>query len=77
MNDLTTIGRWIIFGGVGLLIIGALILAAGRLNIPLGRLPGDIRIERQGFSCFVPFATSLIFSLLLTIILNLILRGMR
>ncbi|MER3457766.1 MAG: DUF2905 domain-containing protein, partial [Chloroflexota bacterium] len=40
----------------------------------LGNLPGDIRIERDGFSCFFPLATSILLSLLLTVILNLILR---
>jgi hypothetical protein len=77
MNDLTTIGRWIILGGVGLLIIGVVLWFAGRVGIPLGRLPGDIRIEREGFSCFAPIATSLLLSVLLTILLNLILRRMR
>jgi hypothetical protein len=40
----------------------------------LGRLPGDIRIERKGFSCYVPLATSIILSVLLTAVLNIVLR---
>jgi hypothetical protein len=39
-----------------------------------GRLPGDIHIERDGFSCFIPLATSIILSLLLTLALNILLR---
>ena len=46
----------------------------GRTGLPLGRLPGDIRIEREGFSCFVPIATSILISLLLTLLLNLVIR---
>jgi hypothetical protein len=77
MNDLTTIGRWVVLGGVSLLILGGILWAAGRTGIPLGRLPGDIRVEREGFSCFAPLATSLLLSILLTILLNLVLRRMR
>jgi hypothetical protein len=40
----------------------------------LGRLPGDIRIEREGFSCYFPIATMLVLSLLLTLLLNVIVR---
>jgi hypothetical protein len=77
MENLTTLGRWIILGGLGLLVLGGAIWLAGRLGIPLGRLPGDIRIQREGFSCFVPLATSLLLSIILTVLLNLFLRRMR
>jgi hypothetical protein len=77
MQDLTVIGRWIILIGIGLLILGGAIWLAGKFGLPLGRLPGDIRIEREGFSCFAPLATSLLLSILLTILLNLFLRQMR
>lgn len=77
MDDLTSVGRWIILGGIVLLFLGGVIWMAGKLNLPLGRLPGDIRIERDGFSCFAPLATSLLLSIILTILLNLFLRRMR
>jgi hypothetical protein len=77
MNDLTSIGRWIILGGLALLTLGGVIWIAGKLNLPLGRLPGDIRIEGEGFSCIAPLATSLLLSIILTVLLNLILRRMR
>jgi hypothetical protein len=67
-----------------LIIIGILILAAGlglyilgRLNIPLGRLPGDIQITRNNVTCLIPIATSILLSLLLTIGLNLLLRWLQ
>jgi len=40
----------------------------------VGRLPGDIRIQRDGVSCFIPLATSLLLSLALTVILNVLVR---
>jgi hypothetical protein len=41
----------------------------------IGRLPGDIHIERRNFSIHFPIVTSLLLSVILTILLNLFLRG--
>jgi hypothetical protein len=40
----------------------------------LGRLPGDIVIQRDNLSCVFPIVTSIILSILLTVLLNVILR---
>jgi hypothetical protein len=72
--DLSSIARWVILTGVLIIIIGIGLWLAGRFDLPLGRLPGDIHIERNGFSCFIPLATSIILSLLLTLALNILLR---
>ncbi len=77
MDELTNLGRWIIMGGIALFIIGVIVWVAGKLGLPLGRLPGDIRIERESFTCFAPIASSILLSLLLTLLLNLFLRRMR
>ena len=70
------IGKWLIWVGVGLALLGGLLVVAGRVagKLPLGRLPGDIHIERGGFSCYFPLATSLLLSILLTVVLNVIAR---
>jgi len=73
MPDLSSFGRMLLILGLGIALLGGLILLAGRVPW-LGRLPGDIRIERDGFSCFFPLATSIVLSLLLTLLLNLFLR---
>jgi hypothetical protein len=73
MSDLGNVGRLLLVFGIGIAIIGGLLMLGGRIPW-LGRLPGDIRIEREGFSCFIPLATSIVLSLLLTLLLNLILR---
>jgi hypothetical protein len=70
------LGRLLIVVGAVLLLLGLLVVLAGRLPC-LGRLPGDIRTERDGFSCMVPVTTSLILSLLLTIVLNVVIRLFR
>ena len=72
--DLSSIARWVILTGAAIIIIGIGLLLAGRFDLPLGRLPGDIHIERGGFTCFIPLATSILLSLLLTLALNILLR---
>ena len=59
-----------ILAGVVLVAVGLLVLAAQRFG--LGRLPGDIVIERDGFTLYLPLATSLIVSLVLTLVLWLL-----
>lgn len=73
MAGLPDLGRWLLYVGLGLAGLGLIIMLAGRLPW-LGRLPGDIRFERGGFSCFAPLATSLLLSLILTVVLNVVVR---
>jgi hypothetical protein len=61
-----------ILTGVVLLLVGLIIFAAERFG--LGRLPGDIVIEREGFTLYLPLATSLLVSLGLTLVLWLLSR---
>jgi hypothetical protein len=53
---------------------GAILWLLGASGLPLGRLPGDIRIQRENMSCFIPIASMIVLSLILTIVLNLIIR---
>lgn len=58
-----------------LLVLGVVLLAAGAAwpwlsRLPWGHLPGDIHIEREGFSFHFPLTTCLIVSLVLTLILR-------
>ena len=68
------IARWFVIGGILLLLIGGGMFLASRLGIPLGRLPGDIRIERGSGLFYFPIVTSCLLSILLTIVLNIIIR---
>ena len=70
MDATDGIGRLLIVGGVLLAVVGVVIVLAP--NIPfLGRLPGDIRIDKGNVKVFIPLGTMLIISLILTVILNL------
>ena len=74
MPDLSSIARWLILFGLLIVAIGAILWIASRFDLPIGRLPGDFKLETKGFTCVFPLATSILLSLLLTILLNLILR---
>jgi len=71
MPDLTVIGRWLLLAGLGMALVGGLLILLGRVPF-LGHLPGDIRAQVGRVSCFVPIATSLLISVILTIVLNVI-----
>ncbi|HSU39161.1 MAG TPA: DUF2905 domain-containing protein [Polyangiaceae bacterium] len=66
------VGRgFLVFGALLLLVGGALIVAE---KLGLGRLPGDLVVERKGFRLYAPLATSILVSLVLTLLANLFLR---
>jgi len=66
--------RIFIIVGLLFLVIGVLLLLFERLGIQLGRLPGDIFIQRGNATCVVALGTSIFLSILLTVFLNLIVR---
>jgi Protein of unknown function (DUF2905) len=68
------IGRYLMIGGVILFVVGGLVFLAAKIGLPFGHLPGDIRIERDGFSFYFPLASSILISIILTVIVNIILR---
>jgi hypothetical protein len=59
-------GRLLVFLGLGIAALGLLVLA----GVPFGRLPGDFMIRRGSFSFYLPLATSVVLSILLTLILS-------
>ncbi|MGB6194304.1 MAG: DUF2905 family protein [Terracidiphilus sp.] len=63
--------------GAILVVVGALLLLADRLGIPLGRLPGDFSYRGRNVSFFFPLATSILISILLSLVLYLISRFRR
>ena len=71
------IGRFLMIGGILLFVVGGLIFLASKFGLPFGRLPGDIRIERDGFSFYFPLTSSILISIVLTIIINLIGRFLK
>lgn len=65
---MTDMGKIMVLIGLGLAILGGVIWWAGHSNLPLGRLPGDIRIERGNFKFYFPLTTCLLISAVLALI---------
>ena len=74
MDGLEPVGRSLLLIGLVVAAIGVVLILAPRVPI-LGKLPGDITIQRDGVTVVIPLATMLLISLVLTIVLNLIGRG--
>ena len=70
------LGRVLIWIGAGLLILGLVLVFAGRIP-GLGRLPGDIIIQRENFTLYLPLGTMIVISIVLSVVLNLIGRFFR
>lgn len=67
------LGRTLVVLGLGIVAIGVILLLAPKVAW-LGRLPGDLRIQRDGLTVHVPLGTCLVVSVVLTILANLFLR---
>jgi uncharacterized protein HemY len=65
-------GKWIIIVGALLVMAGVIIYFFHDKLSWIGRLPGDIRIERENFRLYIPITTMILASILLTVILRLI-----
>lgn len=78
MPEWTTLGKLLIGIGLGIVALGVLLVALDR--IPglgnsvswLGKLPGDISIKRENFSFYFPIATSIVFSIILSLLFYLL-----
>jgi hypothetical protein len=69
-----TFAQYLVIGGIILILVGGGVYLAAKFGIPLGRLPGDIRIEGENGSFYFPLTSSILVSIILSIILNIISR---
>ena len=76
MPGLEHLGRILLIVGGVILVVGLLLTFGSKIPF-LGKLPGDIRIERESFFCVSPLATCFLISLLLTVLVNVVLRLLR
>jgi membrane protein implicated in regulation of membrane protease activity len=65
-------GKWLIVGGVALIVLGALVQSG--LLAWFGRLPGDVRIERPGFTFYFPLTTMIVVSAVLSLVIQVVRR---
>ena len=75
MSGLGTIGKLLIVVGLMIALVGVILILAGRFpGLKIGRLPGDIYVEREGWSFYFPLATSILLSVIISLILWLVSR---
>jgi H+/Cl- antiporter ClcA len=67
-------GKYILIAGIFIVIAGLLIYFFHDYFKWIGKLPGDIRIEKENFSFYFPLTTMVVFSIVITIIINIFKR---
>jgi hypothetical protein len=67
------LGKILVVFGIVMVIVGGILLLAGKVPW-IGRLPGDISIERGNFRFYFPLATSILLSIILTLLLSFFYR---
>ncbi len=72
VDGLQGIGKALVGAGIALALLGGLLWIGGRIG--LGSLPGDIRLGGERWGCYLPIASSLLISLLLSLILGALWR---
>jgi uncharacterized membrane protein len=73
MFELNPLGKMLIFFGAVLILVGGAILLAGKIPW-IGKLPGDIFVQKKNFSFYFPITTSIIISIILTLIFSILSR---
>ena len=70
MSEFNMLGKTLLFFGVVLIILGSILLLAGKLPFS-GRLPGDIVIQGKNFIFYFPLGLCILISIILTIIFRI------
>jgi DUF2905 family protein len=63
-----SLGRVFLLAGVLLVVVGLVVLLGERVGLRVGRLPGDLRVERGNFRFYFPLATSIILGVVLSLV---------
>lgn len=66
--ELGSVGKMLILLGVVMIVVGGLFMLGGKISW-LGKLPGDIYIQKKNFSFFFPITTSILISIAVSLIL--------
>ncbi|MGC9159233.1 MAG: DUF2905 domain-containing protein [Terracidiphilus sp.] len=68
------LGKAILGIGLLLVLLGALLLIAGRIGLPLGRLPGDVAYKGKHVTVFFPIITCILISVVASVVVYLLSR---
>lgn len=73
MENLEIIGKWIVFIGIGLSLVGGIVWLLAKIP-GFEYIPGNLKIEIQGVTCIIPIVGSIVLSVILTLVLNLLVK---
>jgi Protein of unknown function (DUF2905) len=74
-GGLGSLGKLLVALGAGIAFLGLLLVVADRFpGLRIGRLPGDLSVERPGFRLYFPLGTSIVISVVLSLLLWLLSR---
>lgn len=73
-GDMGDVGRMLVFLGGLLLILGLVLVLAGKMNLPIGRLPGDLVYRGKNTTFYFPLMTSILLSVILSLVLYVVNR---
>ena len=62
-------GKYIIYIGIGIILIGVIVFFFGNKFSFFGKLPGDIRVEKENFSFYMPITSMILLSIVISGIL--------
>ncbi len=68
------VGRMLVFVGGLLLVVGLVLVFAGKVNLPIGRLPGDFVYRGKNTTFYFPLMTSILLSVILSLVLYIVNR---
>ena len=74
---MTDLGKLLLVFGGAIVVAGAVLLLAGRFNLPLGHLPGDIVYRGKNTVFYFPITTCIVISVVLSLVFWLFGRGQR
>jgi hypothetical protein len=75
MSGPGTIGKLLIVVGLSIALVGVMLTLLERFpGLKIGRLPGDIHVERNGWSFYFPLGTSILLSVIISLILWMVRR---
>ena len=68
------LGRMLVWIGGFILLFGVILILAGKMNLPIGRLPGDITWRGKNTTVYFPLMTSIVLSVILSLVLYFVNR---
>ena len=71
------VGKFIVYLGAALIVVGLVVVLLGRWNVPLGHLPGDISYRGKNVAFYFPLGTSILISIILSLVFYIFSRVRR